>query len=241
MCTVTYIPQKDNGGFVLTSNRDEKSFRPTIAPRNYRVGEYNICFPKDVQAGGSWIAANDHGRLVCLLNGAYVAHQKKTHYEQSRGAVLIELASSALTPSDFYSGKKLKDVEPFTMITLEMVENEITHFSEFIWDGNSKHFRRLSPDEPAIWSSVTLYSEENRKLRKQWFNQFLQKINGSVSPENILKFHSGTHTGDNSINVIMKREEDLKTVSITQVVPENGKFRVNYVDLQNITNQEIEL
>jgi hypothetical protein len=241
MCTVTYIPQKDNGGFVLTSNRDEKSFRPTITPRSYQVGEYNICFPKDVQAGGSWIAANDHGRLCCLLNGAFAAHQKKTIYEQSRGAVLIELASSSLTPSDFYSGKKLKDVESFTIITLEMVENEITHFSEFIWDGNTKYFRRLNQDEPAIWSSVTLYSEEHRKLRKQWFNRFLQKINGNVSPENILKFHSGTHTGDNSINVIMKREGDLKTVSITQVVPENGKFRMNYIDLQNNTNQEIEL
>ncbi len=241
MCTVSYIPQKVNGGFVLTSNRDEKSFRPTKVPQIYRMGENKVCFPKDEKAGGSWIAASENGRLCCLLNGAFVAHQKKPFYAQSRGNILVELASSSLSPFDFYKGKNLIDVEPFTIITLETSENEITHFSEFIWDGNKKHFRELKPEEPKIWSSVTLYSTEHRKLRKQWFGQFLKNVNGSASPKNIFDFHSGTHIEDNSINVVMEREGGLKTVSITQVIPENGNFRIKYFDLHNSVNSNISI
>ena len=241
MCTVSNIPRKNNGGFVLTSNRDEKAFRPTFPPQIYQVGETKIGFPKDEKAGGSWIAASENGRLCCLLNGAFVAHQKKPFYAQSRGNILVELASSSLSPFDFYEAKNLAEVEPFTIITLETSENEITHFSEFIWDGTNKHFRALNPEESQIWSSVTLYSEEHRELRKQWFIRFLKQVNGSLSTEKILGFHSGTHTGDNSINVIMEREGGLKTVSITQVVPKNGKFSMKYFDLHHHVNTAISI
>ena len=146
MCTVSYIPRKNSGGFVLTSNRDEKSFRPTISTQIYQVGETKIGFPKDEKAGGSWIAASENGRLCCLLNGAFVAHQKKQFYTQSRGNILVEVAASHLSPFDFYEVKNLAEVEPFTTITLETSENEISHFSEFIWDGTKKHFREVAPE-----------------------------------------------------------------------------------------------
>lgn len=236
MCTVSYIPKTNKGSFVLTSNRDEKSFRPTVLPQIYKVAGTNVCFPKDEKAGGSWVAASENGRLCCLLNGAFVAHEKKLHYAQSRGNILVEVASSPLNPFEFYQQKKLTDVEPFTIVTIEMLEAEISHFSEFIWDGTKKHFRTLNPEEPIIWSSVTLYSEEHRNLRKQWFGRFFEHMNGNMSPENILGFHSGTHTGDHSINVVMEREGGLKTVSITQVIAENGKFSMNYFDLHNKQN-----
>jgi hypothetical protein len=239
MCTVSYIPKKEAGGFVLTSNRDEKLFRPTISPQIYQAGETKIIFPKDGKAGGSWIAANENGRLCCLLNGAFSAHEKKPHHTQSRGNILVELASSSMPPFDFFNDKILTNVEPFTIVALETVENEITHFSEFIWDGNKKHFRALKPEDPQIWSSVTLYNEEHRQLRRQWFSRFITEKNGSISPESILGFHSAPHTGDEAVNVIMKREGGLKTVSITQVVPENGKFRMNYFDLHNRQNSSL--
>lgn len=239
MCTVSYIPQKADGGFVLTANRDEKFFRPTIPPQIYRMGETNVCFPKDEKAGGSWIAASDHGRLCCLLNGAFVPHQKKSFYAQSRGTVLIELASSNLKPLDFFQKKNLTNIEPLTIITLEMQAGGTSHFSEFIWDGSKKHFRELNPDEPSIWSSVTLYSAENRKLRRQWFDRFLKNRNGDLSPEQIFEFHLGRHTDDGSINVVMERNGGLKTVSITQVVPEKGKFRMAYFDLGKQLSKEV--
>lgn len=231
----------ESGGFVLTSNRDEKVFRPTIAPQIYTIGKTKIGFPKDVQAGGTWIASSDKGRLCCLLNGAFVAHQKKPDYAQSRGSVLLELVSSERSAFDFFQEKNLSDIEPFTMLTIEQQDGRIRYFNEFIWDGNTKHFRELDKQQSQIWSSVTLYNPENRKLRKQWFEQFLKENAEKISPEKILAFHSGTHTTDQSIDVVVEREGGMKTVSITQVVPADGKFRMNYIDLQNKTNQEIEL
>lgn len=241
MCTVSFIPQKTDGGFVLTSNRDEKSFRSTIPPLLYDFGETKLGFPKDEKAGGSWIAANNNGRLCCLLNGAFVAHKKKSKYEQSRGTILVELVSFPKSPFIFYEEKSLVGIEPFTIITLEKSRNNITHFSEFIWDGSKKHYRELNPEEPQIWSSATLYTKEHRNLRKQWFGQFLKNVNGSISPENILEFHSSTHTDDNSINLVMARERGLKTTSITQVVTINGKLRMDYFDLQMQKNSSLEI
>lgn len=224
------------GGFILTSNRDEKSFRATIPPRIYQFGETKIGFPKDEKAGGSWIAANDKGRLCCLLNGAFVAHEKKPYYQQSRGNVLIETAASEKNPEQFFAEKELANVEPFTIVSVEKTGNEINHFSEFIWDGGHKHFRALNPEEPQIWSSVTLYSEEHRNMREEWFNRFLQEKNGSLSAENVLEFHKGNHTANHSVNVIMEREGGLKTVSITQVVAENEHLSMNYFDLNKQEN-----
>ncbi len=241
MCTVSYIPGRNKSDFVLTSNRDEKVYRPTLAPKVYDAGNKKLCFPKDEIAGGSWIALNNYGRLCCLLNGAFVAHKKKSIYAQSRGNVLIELASSDKNPERYFAEKNLSNVEPFTIITVENNDQGIIHFSEFVWDGNSKHFRQLDSEKPQIWSSVTLYTPENRQMRKQWFNSFLKERNGSITPENIFEFHSGTHIEDNSINVIMEREGGLKTVSITQIVTMNNSSKMKYFDLYKKVETEIEI
>lgn len=241
MCTVTYIPPVSDNGFILTSNRDEKAYRPTIAPEIYDMGSLKVCFPKDTQAGGSWIAANNKGRLCCLLNGAFVAHQKQIHHTQSRGKVLIEVASSPEEASEYFQKKELSSIEPFTILTLNQEKGKISNLSEFIWDGTQKHFRELDKQQPWLWSSVTLYSPENRELRKQWFRRFLQVNEGDLTLESVISFHSGTHTSDNSINIIMQREGGLRTISITQVVPYEGKFRMNYFDLLDKTNHQIEI
>ncbi len=218
MCTVSYIPNNNQSGFVLTSNRDEKAYRPTVPPAFYDVAEASLVFPKDIKAGGSWIAANRNGRLCCLLNGAYIAHVKKPGYKQSRGKILIEAAASVQTPELYFAGKNLSGVEPFTIVSVEFNKVKITHFNEFIWDGFEKHFRTLNPNQPYIWSSVTLYNKEQRELRRRWFKRFITENRVDLSPEKILGFHSGVHSNNRSLNVVMERENELKTVSITQVV-----------------------
>lgn len=232
MCTVSYIPPRNGVGFILTSNRDERMYRETAAPGLYTIGGVQLCFPKDVLAGGSWIAANNEGRLACLLNGGFEPHEKKSWYTYSRGKVLIDMMSSRQKPMVFFSYADLTRTEPFTVVSVDLEEGgSISSFIEFVWDGSRKYLKNLDPDQPCIWSSVTLYSSAERNLRKEWFDQFLREQGMNMTPELVFDFHTGRHTADERINLVMQRNEELKTVSITQVSPEKGNLSMKYDDL----------
>jgi len=232
MCTVSYIPPQNANGFILTSNRDERVQRDTIKPRLYSIGGMQLCFPQDVKAGGSWIAANNEGRLACLLNGGWDLHEKQPYHTHSRGTVLIDLVASRQEPMVFFSYYDLSHTEPFTVISIDINGGVgISAFTEFIWDGSRKYLKNLDPHQSYLWSSVTLYSAAERKLRKEWFDRFLQEQSVNITPELVHTFHTGKHTTDENINLVMKRNEELKTVSITQVTPEKGNFSMKYVDL----------
>lgn len=229
------MPPLQESSFVLTSNRDEKEHRPTLSPKIYDYGNCKLIFPKDEKAGGSWIAMNDKGNINCLLNGGIVAHQKQDFHTKSRGTILLEFTRSALSTYEYYSHIDLGNVEPFTIVALRQSKGTVQDFTEFIWDGNDKHFRQLDVNSPHIWSSVTLYNEEHRKMRKDWFERFYKEHKSNITKEKIFDFHSGNHTKDNSINVIMQREDGLKTVSITQVCMSDNRIKMSYSDLLNDT------
>ena len=241
MCTVTYIPPSNDNDFILTSNRDEKVQRPTFYPEIYNFQGMQVCFPKDALAGGSWIAANEKGRLCCLLNGAFIPHEKQSFHTHSRGRVLTDLVASPLDVMFFFSQQDLSKTEPFTIITVEIKGKKLIYFTEFIWDGTNKYLKELDKYQSYVWSSVTLYSEEHRGLRKEWFNNFLSEHDSKVSSDEVWNFHSGYHTSDNTVNLVMHREEGLKTVSITQVTPSNGKFAMKYIDLQENAERNIQI
>lgn len=241
MCTVTYIPETNGRGAILTSNRDEKAYRPTQPPQEYPAGAVNLYFPKDEKAGGSWIALNDNGRLCCLLNGAFEPHIKQEFHSRSRGTVLTGFASTALPVGEYFKQENLQNVEPFTVVVLEQEEGKTTGLCEFVWDGNKKHVIHPNINEPALWSSVTLYSPENRYQRQEWFNDFLRQNEGVITPEKVLAFHSGRHTSDNSVNLVMERGGGLKTVSITQVTVQQKGFIMHYFDLNRSTDNETRL
>lgn len=241
MCTVTYIPPSKEQGFILTSNRDEKVFRPTKAPEIYQLNGIDVCFPKDLEKGGSWIASNSNGRLCCLLNGAFIPHQKQPFHTHSRGKVLLELTAFKGTVQDFFENQSLNNTEPFTIISIEHKKGKINTMFEFIWDGAQKHIAKLNPEKPGIWSSVTLYRNNDRELRKLWFKEFLNEYDDVIQKEDVYNFHSGEHTSDQTVNLLMERAGGLKTVSITQVVPVENGFSMKYIDLLNSTEHQIKI
>ncbi len=117
MCTVTFIPQFNNG-FVLTSNRDEAPGRETFSPETYNEEGVQLLYPKDALAGGTWIGVSQMQRAVTLMNGGFVAHKRKDSYRKSRGVVVkdflkAEDLKAAIASYDF------NDIEPFTAIIVE--------------------------------------------------------------------------------------------------------------------------
>lgn len=231
MCTVTYIPPVGGKGFILTSNRDERVARPTLAPEIYPSGSVQLCYPRDERAGGSWIAAGSNGRVACLLNGGFEPHEKLPRHTHSRGRVLVELVASGKDPMVFFSYSDLNRTEPFTVVTIDTSDERITGFSEFVWDGSGKYMKQMDPSVPRIWSSVTLYTAMEREQRRTWFSRFLSGAGTEITSEKVLDFHSGRHTDDDRINLIMQRDDQLRTVSISQVSPEDGMLSMRYLDL----------
>src|SRR6476620_7927039 len=145
MCTVTYIPTSD--GVFLTSNRDEKSWRePAIPPRTYPLESGTVMFPKDANAGGTWIAGHENGNAIVFLNGAFESHTSMPPYKKSRGIVLLDLINSQSPYNSFHS-VNLNNIEPFTAVIYDH-----GHLFECRWDGAVKHRQPLDASRSYIWS-----------------------------------------------------------------------------------------
>jgi hypothetical protein len=225
MCTVSFI-YKGETDFILTSNRDEAIARKTIIPKLYEENNIAMVYPKDTVAGGTWIGASSQKRMLCLLNGAFVKHTRETVYKKSRGVLVKEL----LSVSDIEKEIKSYDfnkIEPFTLIVVDW--NSELKLIELIWDGVNAQVTNL-PLKSRIWSSSTLYTNEMKTLRQQWFLEFLSQ-NGASS-EGLLYFHEYYGIGDSMLDMKIDRGL-LKTVSITQFEKLNKHIQVKYKNLLN--------
>ncbi len=85
MCTVSWLHQPD--GYHLLCNRDEKRTRGIAAPPRIGVsGGVRYLAPVDADHHGTWIAVNEFGLSVCLVNGSHRPAAR------SRGLLVAELA-----------------------------------------------------------------------------------------------------------------------------------------------------
>jgi hypothetical protein len=234
MCTLTYLPL-ENEQYILTSNRDESPSRAEAEfPAYKHIENKNIIFPKDPQAGGTWIATSDNGITVCLLNGADKAHEMNPPYKISRGLVLLE-AIECIKPDEFFKNYDFSGIEPFTMVVL--FHNPILKVIEFKWNGVETSLNELAVDQPHIWVSAQLYSAEAIQNRQNWFHNWLE-THDDFTVEGILAFHETAGNGDKENDMVMDRGI-VKTVSITSVISQVGILRVLHKDLGS--NREKEL
>lgn len=222
MCTVTYIPTRE--GCIITSNRDEKITRErALPPTEYYIEGKKIIFPKDLKAGGTWVAHSET-KIVVLLNGAQEKHIPKSNYRKSRGLVVLELIS-AENSLEYWKTSDLKDIEPFTIILFE--NNKLVQLQ---WNEVEKNQEEIDEKQSHIWSSSTLYSKEIREQRKTWFCNFMQNKSNPTAEE-ILHFHQFTESENKEFGLQINRNEVLKTISITQCKVTHDKIEMVYLDL----------
>ncbi len=224
MCTVTLV-SKDNKGFVLTSNRDEAIGRETLPISTYDYKDKLLMFPKDKQAGGTWIAANNQQSVICLLNGGHQNHKKKSRYRHSRGIVVTDILGED-NLSQALQLYNCEDLEPFTLVAVNWSYK--LHFYEMVWDGTKKHFRELDTSKAHIWSSSTLYTDELKQLRRDWLSDFGEQK--ELDANHLLDFHKNAGEGNEFHDLQIKRDA-LQTRSITQIQLENDELQMRYEDL----------
>ncbi|MEQ1676113.1 MAG: NRDE family protein [Chitinophagaceae bacterium] len=233
MCTVTFIPVKDK--VFITSNRDEKCRRKNAAPPScYMHNDWRLLYPKDAEAGGTWIALKENGDAAVLLNGAFIRHHSQPPYRKSRGVVFLDVLASK-HPSLTFSRIDLKSIEPFTLILFEK-----KCLYQFRWDGHEKFCRQLSANRPHIWSSATLYDGLVIKKREQWFAGFLNRINQPTQAD-IINFHKFSGDGDVANDLLMNRDNVYSTVSITSVLLTADRGSMKYLDLKISRSSEIKI
>lgn len=222
MCTVTYLPN-NNGDFIFTSSRDEEVQRKTLVPEIYTKDGTRFVYPKDLVGGGTWIAISDQERLVCLLNGAYEAHEKQETYGSSRGLVVKEILE-AENVKWAIEDIQLNGIEPFTLIAIDWSFLPIC--IELIWDGVKKDIRILSHSSK-IWSSSTLYDKEVKRKREERFKEFGKEFE-SPKLEEILGFHKSLGIEDISEKM---QEFKIQTTSFTSIIKNGDAISMYYLDV----------
>lgn len=223
MCTVSFVCSNDT--IIITSNRDEKIIRPSaIPPKNYNLNGKNIIYPKDSKAGGTWFVVDENGTVLVLLNGADEKHQVQLPYRKSRGQIVLEMISSA-SAKEFWNEIDLENIEPFTLVLFQHKQ-----LFQLRWNGTEKSALDLEINKNYVWSSSTLYCKEIREQRASWFYTFLD-LNPEITEEKMLHFHRYTEADNNEHGLVINRNNELKTLSITQSVIEKNKVTMNYLDL----------
>ena len=225
MCTVTYLP--DEGGYILTHNRDEA---PKRSPQHLTL-ENDMLFPRDTGAGGTWIAVHRQGLTACLLNGAFVKHRHEPPYRRSRGLVLLDFFSSN-DPDTFWKNYDFAGIEPFTL--LFFAEGVV---GEGRWDGVRKYLRYLDPGDSHFWCSATLYPPDMQAKRETVFRNWLENLGHNPSPTDLLRLHHTGSVGDPQNDYVMNRQERVRTVSIAQVVCGRKQRRLRYEALVSGTQE----
>lgn len=231
MCLVSYIPTPN--GVIMSSNRDEAPSRSTNTLQKERRKTTEINYPADSK-GGSWFVLSEDGVCAIVLNGAFKFHKRKENYRLSRGVMLKEIFDYD-SPIDFIRDYNFTNIEPFTLV-LWTGKSLI----ELRWNSLLKYLEILDPKKIHVWSSSTLYNEEQVTQRKKLFHSLVSHSK-SLDSEIIQDIHLNGKVGNSDFDFVMNREDRVCTVSLTQMIVEKNKLELSYYNLLLDEKQEVKL
>ncbi len=207
MCTATWFLRQN--GYEFFFNRDERKSRlPALAPA-LRDADDGVRFiaPADGDHGGSWIAANDHGLSIGLLNRYEVPFDRTRTY-RSRGLLVLDLASSSCSGevARRLAAVPAKQYPPFRVIVLAPGAGARV----YAWDG--ARIDEENAAQPVISSShagLTRVTSE----RTDAFTRIANEDSRAAH----LRFHHDHGEGPSAYSVCMHRD-DAETRNFTHVI-----------------------
>src|SRR6266446_1379970 len=140
MCTLTFVPTED--GYLVGMNRDELLTRRVALPpkRFQRSGMEMVC-PSE-PCGGTWIACNDRGNLLALLNWNASGSPLLGEKRKTRGLVIPELIGEPdlhAADSHFYQ-MNLDGLFPFRLVGVFRSERTSTGGNGTTVNGGKRDF-----------------------------------------------------------------------------------------------------
>ena len=216
MCTVTW--SQESGGYLLFFNRDERRSRlPALAPRCEEEDGVSFLAPRDADAGGTWVAVNEFGLTVGLLNLYQAAATLPSPVGKiSRGLLVRALATApdAASAAELLASQDLTAYQPFTLVVA--TPGQTTR--SYDWDGRAAG--AWQPAQPPIVSSGHDVVGATR-ARRELFAALGEPAR--LTFQDLLSFHSSHLPEKGAYSPCMHRA-DAKTVSL--VVVRVGEERV---------------
>jgi hypothetical protein len=214
MCTLTW--RFDRDGLFLCFNRDEKrTRRPALPPGPRILDGVRLLTPTDGDAGGSWLAVNEFGLAVAVLN-YYEADSPvsgptpATH--ESRGHLVLRMAASRSWPELLARMEALRceNYRPFYLVLF----SGLGEVSMMRWNGVVLERSVLNEGHLPVTTS-SFQTEEVTACRRSMFQRLLRD-RGGVSPEMLAEFHHSRDERGGAYSVTMTRPDAL-TVSFSSV------------------------
>ncbi len=209
MCTVTIIPF-GTGGLRLVTNRDENSARARGEPPR-RVATLDgraAVWPIDPQSGGTWVALNDDGLVLAILN-SNPGMGAPLRGLVSRGLIIPRLVSAS-TSEEAAELLRAMDLGPFAPFRLVATDRE--GVGEFHWDG-SRLVTEARGAAPRCFASSGL-GDHLVRPRLALFEQWMAQHGAGANSQD--GFHRHQWPDRPEISVMMERP-DARTVSLTTV------------------------
>lgn len=223
MCTLTFLPTSD--GYLAGMNRDELRTRPVASPPQVRKsGGTEILYPAE-PTGGTWIACNQRGVLLALLNWNDIELHQTGKQTKSRGLVIPTLigAQNITAANSCFERISLDGVLPFRMFGFFPGETSAVLWR---WDGMRKNQQAL-PWSRGHWFSSSL-SDLAAKEQREIACEAASSQPGFGTPESLRLLHASHIPAAGSFSVCVHRP-DAATVSYTEVVCREGSLLMRYV------------
>jgi uncharacterized protein with NRDE domain len=117
MCLVIFAWQTHpDYRLVLAANRDEFHRRPS-QPLHWWPDSPDLLAGRDLQAGGTWLAAHRSGRFATVTN--YRERQKAEGNPKSRGALVTNFVAGDMDAATFAGSISGKDYAGFSLLTAD--------------------------------------------------------------------------------------------------------------------------
>jgi len=234
MCTLSVITR--NRDYLFAMNRDERIVRgPGTLPEIHEINGTAAMYPGD-GARGTWIAANQDGIALALLNWNDVARNCIAGARTpSRGRVIPALIDSR-SLSHLHEELGISNFEgmlPFRLVGVFPSEREIW---EWRWD-STQLVSAAHVWQPRHWFSSSLSDKQAESLRGRACRDALHELDAGSVPW--LRTLHRSHAGGPGPFSLCVHRDDVKTLSYSEVIVTAGHIRMEHLPSSPCTMAQI--
>jgi len=222
MCTVTWLAEPN--GYQVFFNRDELRSRQRGLPPSERChqGRHYLA-PTDADAGGTWIAVNELGLTICLLNLYLQDAPAPGGSYRSRGQLVRQLAGAEGlgAVSEQLNTTHKGRLRSFSLLAFAAAGEAR------LWQWDGRDLQVSTPSSMPI-SSSSFATERALATRQKTWRELLPS-RGHRSAEDHLAYHCCELPEPGPFAPAMYRS-DARTVSLTVVEVDAVTVAMRYAD-----------